>query len=288
MIVRTPEERSMEQTASTQVKLAIQTGLLPGRDLQEQFANAARYGYDGVEVNISPAFHLDERLNDLLAASESSGLPVSSICTHSIHDPLRMDPIDRNHRFERLSQLLELADELGAAGVVSVPVRPPSTFPGEQSVNDDPYALAAVMYGEWAATLPAGKSQLFLEPLNRFEASFMNRVEQAADLARRVNHPRVVALADLFHMNIEESSMAAPIIDAGPLLRHVHIADNNRHVPGDGCLTFAIPFSALNQINYQGWLALACNAPGGSRTSPEAEAAYTQSAKFVRNAWAGL
>src|SRR5215218_4152327 len=252
----------MESISNTQIKLAIQTGLLPGRDLQEQFANAARYGYDGVEVNIGPAFHLDERLNDLLAASQSSGMPVSSICTHSIHDPLNVDDVDRRHRFEQLSQLLALADELGAAGVVSVPVRPPSTF--------------------------AGKGQLFLEPLNRYEASFMNRVGQAADLARRVDHPRVVALADLFHMNIEESSMTAPIIDAGPLLQHVHIADNNRHVPGDGCLTFAIPFSALNQINYQGWLALECNAPGGSRTSPEAETAYIQSATFVRNAWAGL
>src|SRR3954469_16744955 len=99
MTIHTAEERSMEQTASTQIKLAIQTGLLPGRDLEEQFTNAARYGYDGVEVNIGPAFHLDERLNDLLAASQSSGLPVSSICTHSIHDPLRMESIDSKHRF---------------------------------------------------------------------------------------------------------------------------------------------------------------------------------------------
>src|SRR6478736_6776402 len=246
MMIRTTEERNMQQTNSTHVKLAIQTGLLPGRDLQEQFANAARYGYDGIEVNINPAFHLDDWLNDLLAASQSSGLPISSICTHPIHDPLRMEPVEREARFQRLTQLLELSDTLGASGIVSVPVRPPATFPGEQSVNVDPYSIAAELYGEWAATLPAGKSQLFLEPLNRYEASFMNRVEQATDLARRINHPRVVALADLFHMNIEESSMAAPIIDAGPLLRHVHIADNNRHVPGDGCLTFAIPFSALN------------------------------------------
>lgn len=278
----------MESTSPARVKLAIQTNLLPGRDLHEQFANAARFGYDGVEVNISPSFNLSDHRDELLAASAASGLPVSSICTHSMHDPLRMDPALRATRFQRLTEILALADELGAAGVISVPVRRPDTFPGERSVSGDPYAIAAEMLGEWVSTLPDGNSQLFLEPLNRYEATFMNRVEQAVDLAQRVNHPRVVALADLFHMNIEEASMAKPLIDAGPRLRHVHIADNNRHLPGDGCLTFAIPFAALNQAGYQGWLAVECNAPGGSRHSPGADTAYTEAASFIRNAWAGL
>ena len=115
----------MEPTSPARVKLAIQTNLLPGRDLQEQFANAARFGYDGVEVNISPSFNLSDHRDELLAASATSGLPISSICTHSMHDPLRMDPALRATRFQRLSEILALADEFGAAGVVSDPARNP-------------------------------------------------------------------------------------------------------------------------------------------------------------------
>lgn len=42
--------------------VAIQTLLLPGRDLEEKFANAARFGFDAVEVAISPQFDLASNL----------------------------------------------------------------------------------------------------------------------------------------------------------------------------------------------------------------------------------
>ena len=40
------------------MKLAVQTSRLPGADLNEQFAAAARFGFDAVEVAVGPAFDL--------------------------------------------------------------------------------------------------------------------------------------------------------------------------------------------------------------------------------------
>src|SRR5262249_58408173 len=111
------------------MKLAIQTLLLPGEGIAEQFANAARYGFDAVEVAVGSGFDLGERFDEVRRASESAGLPVCAICTHPIHDPLVPDPTDRARRFAALASLLRLADDLGARGVVSVPVRPPHAFP---------------------------------------------------------------------------------------------------------------------------------------------------------------
>ena len=117
------------------MNLAIQTNLLPGDSLEAKFDAAARYGFDGVEINVGPNFDLDRNLSATRSAMTSSGLPVSGICTHPIHDPFHADPGERQTRFERLADLVGLAGELGAAGVVSVPVRPPVSFSGEMHLR---------------------------------------------------------------------------------------------------------------------------------------------------------
>jgi sugar phosphate isomerase/epimerase len=263
------------------MNLAIQTNLLPGDSLEAKFDAAARYGFDGVEINVGPNFDLDRNLSAIRSAMTSSGLPVSGICTHPIHDPFHADPDERQTRFERLAHLVGLAGELGAAGVVSVPVRPPVAFSGEMHLDD----LAIATYSEWAALLPEGSAAVFLEPLNRYEATWLRRVGHAADLARQIGSPRVLALADLFHMNIEEADMGEPLRDAGPELGYVHMADNNRLQPGAGCLNFRVPFAALKEIGYTGWLSLECSALGGEYALAGPDVMLPIAVDFLRNHW---
>jgi sugar phosphate isomerase/epimerase len=267
------------------VKIGIQTARLPGDTLDEKFAQAKEYGFDAVEINVGPAFDLAERYDDVRQASESSGTPVCAICTHSIHDPLQSDPAERERRFAGLAEILRLADELGAAGVISVPVRRPVTFDEFSDPDRELPPFAAQVFRDWAASLPAGKSAVFLEPLNRYEATFLRRVEQAVDLAKAVDHPRVVALADLFHMNIEEANMAEPIVAAGTLLGHVHISDNNRLQPGAGCLDFQTPFAALKRINYAGYVSIECSGLGGPKADQGPEAMLRETVRFLREQW---
>lgn len=277
------------------IRLAIQTVLLPGRDLAEQFANAARYGFDGVELNAGPGFDVRAHIGEIQAASAAAGLPVAAICTHPMHDPLHPNPEQQRTRLAALADLLAVADELGAAGVISVPIRPAAAFPGSDPGGDDEdtgpepvtidMAYAKDVLGEWVTTLPAGQSQVFLEPLNRFEAKLLNRVGQAVELAHAVDHPRVVALADLFHMNIEESDLGEPLRAAGSLLGHVHIADNLRFEPGTGCLDFATPFAALHEMGYGGWVSLECYGPDGRKLSGPPDDVLPASVAFMRDRW---
>jgi sugar phosphate isomerase/epimerase len=274
---------------TSELRLAIQTLLLPGHDLQEQFANAARFGFDAVEVPVGPAFNLSERLADVVAASQASGLPVAAICTHPIHDPLQPDAEERRRRFDALAVLLAQADEIGAAGVVSVPLRPSRGYASlaeQEETVTRLTDLAVEEFGQWAERLPAGKSAVFLEPLNRFEASFLTTVGQAARIARRVGSHRVQALADLFHMNIEEDDLAQPIRDADLLLGHVHIADNNRLQPGAGCLPFDQPFAALQEIGYAGYVSIECFSLAGPRITGDPEVSLPETVRFLRERWA--
>jgi len=167
-----------------------------------------------------------------------------------------------------------------------VPHRPPGRFGSAEERAGfvaDLTERAVDAYGSWAAGLPQGSAAVFLEPLNRYESSFLNRVGQAVDIAQRIDHPRVLALADLFHMNIEEADMAAPIVDAGPLLGHVHVADNNRLEPGAGCLDLTPSFAALAEIGYGGFVSLEC---GLSATGDDRERVLAAALAYLRDEWA--
>ncbi len=265
-------------------KFAVQTIHLPGSDIAAQFDYAALFGYDAVEVAVGPEFDLIGRLSDVEAASKSAGLPVCAICTHPIHDPLHPDGAEQGRRLDTLRDLLGAADALGAVGVVSVPVRPPVTFedvPWAERWNRLRDRLIETL-GTWAASLPSGRAALLLEPLNRYETYFLNRVEQALEIAEAVNHPRVKVLADLFHMNIEEKSLGDPIRAAGPRLGHVHIADNNRLQPGLGFMDFRPAFAALREIGYQGYVSIECWSPDGPKIAGPPEDALPAALRFMR------
>lgn len=270
---------------NTAVKLAIQTVLLPGETMEEKFAAAKRGGFDGVEVNTGDVFDIVAKAGEVAAAAAASGLAVAGICTAAQHDPLVPDLADRRRRFAGLAELLRVAEDLGAAGVVSVPIRPPLAYPVGEDSHEVIAAVAVEEFKNFAASLPAGNSAVFLEPLNRYEASFLNRVGQAADIAREVNHPRVMALGDLFHMNIEEASLDQPFIEAGKMLGHVHIADNNRYEPGAGFMDLLPPFAALKSIGYDGWITIECWLPGGARLSGDPERVMPVTVRYLRDAW---
>ena len=73
---------------------------------------------------------------------------------------------------------------------------------------------------------------LALEPLNRFETSFINLTEQALELVEMIGSQRVKLMMDTFHANIEEKSLGKAIEAAGPLMVHIHANENDRGTPG--------------------------------------------------------
>jgi sugar phosphate isomerase/epimerase len=130
------------------------------------------------------------------------------------------------------------------------------------------------------AAQAAGVS-LFLEPLNRYEAYIVNRVEQGAAIAAEVG-PEIGVMADFFHMNIEEADIAASIRANAPHIVYVHVADSNRLQPGRGHLDFRPGFRALKEIGYDGPLAIECRVDG-----PYDEA-IRKAVQLIRREWAAV
>lgn len=93
---------------------------------------------------------------------------------------------------------------------------------------------------------------LGIEPLNRFETSFINTHEQAIALVDRVDHPACKIMLDTFHMNIEEKSLGAAIRATGDRLCHLHACGNDRGAPGSGNIAWGEVAEALRDIQFDG------------------------------------
>ncbi len=91
-----------------------------------------------------------------------------------------------------------------------------------------------------------------IEPLNRFETSFINLASQVNEVVDRVDSPACGVMLDTFHMNIEEKSLGDAIRSSGSRLVHLHACENDRGAPGSGNVTWDDVAQALKDINFDG------------------------------------
>jgi sugar phosphate isomerase/epimerase len=249
------------------MKLAVQDGLLPGRSLAEKLDNAAKYGFDGVELG---GGWLLDRAEEVRRAFDGHPVRFSSIC--SGYRGCLLDPVkaEREKAVADMEKLLQLGGELGAKGLIFVPI-----FGGPRIADLTPYKSAVELEHEvlaellqrLAAAAEKSKCLLLLEPLNRYETHMLNRLEQAVAVAKRVKRKGLAILADFFHMAIEEDDMPAAVRAAGKLIQHVHLADSQRLQPGTGHTDFRSAFRALNEVGFTGYMALECGLRGPAATA---------------------
>jgi D-psicose/D-tagatose/L-ribulose 3-epimerase len=95
-----------------------------------------------------------------------------------------------------------------------------------------------------------------VEPLNRFETSFINLTEQALELVKMIDSPSFKLMMDTFHANIEEKSLGKAIEMAGSQLVHVHANENDRGAAGSGHVAWAEVGAALKKVKFSGALVI--------------------------------
>jgi D-psicose/D-tagatose/L-ribulose 3-epimerase len=120
-----------------------------------------------------------------------------------------------------------------------------------------------------------------IEPLNRRETNLVNSVAETAEIARRVAHPAVRVLSDLYHVMVEGESFA-DTASAGPILAHVHVAAPDRQIPrpGHGEQELRDYFLALQSAGYDGRVSIE------ARWSGIEDA--TTSVHLMREIWASV
>jgi sugar phosphate isomerase/epimerase len=261
------------------LKIACQEGLAPGKTFAERLDNLARYGFEGVELN-GGALLERAGIEERLAALKNSPVKASSICGGITPHFISTDREKRRQSVESAKKMLDAAAELGAVGPIGVPI-----FRGDGNMPDlSPFmtrqqlrdGMMVEVLGEVAEYAGAAGAVFLLEPLNRYEAEALNRIEQAAQIIQQIGASGIMVMADFFHMHIEEANSPAAIEQVGGLIGHVHLADNQRKEPGSGDLDFVANFRALKKTGFTGYMAFECGLTG------PADEALPRSVRFLR------
>ncbi len=247
------------------VRLAAQESTLPGDSLQERFAAATSYGFDGIELGAQGEGRFAAR-RDELAAARADGVVMPSAVAHTSLFVGDFDPARRRRAIDDVKEILATLPAAGAAGLVmpngfAVFTRylPPFTPPRSDEESRAALVEALTELGRHGEDLGV---KVFLEPLNRYEDYLINTLADAVDVVREVDSPGVAVIADTFHMSIEETDVAQAIRDAGPFIEHVQLGDSGRFEPGNGHYDWPSTLGALDDIGYDGWLAMECGLSG--------------------------
>jgi sugar phosphate isomerase/epimerase len=222
-------------------------------DLPGSVRKAAALGFDAVEVFApSPvAVNVDE-LRSLL---DETGLAVAAVGTGAgwVRQKLHLveaHPTTRVAAIDFIRTIIDMGAAFGAPAIIG-------SMQGRW--QDDVDRNTAFAHLREALNTLGRHAQergvpLIYEPLNRYETNMCNTLADAAALVDSLETGNVRLLADLFHMNIEETDIAAAIRAAGKHIGHVHFVDSNRRPAGCGHLDYAPIVEALREIGYDGYL----------------------------------
>jgi sugar phosphate isomerase/epimerase len=248
--------------------------MAPGATLDERLAVLEECGYEGVEIG---GGNLPARVDEINRAVGKTKLKVSSICAGYRGSMLDADKSQRETMLADAKDILSAAADLGAVGLIVVPVFGPPRVP-DLSPFADPRQLESQLFpllladlGEHAAKV---KCMVFVEPLNRYETHFLNRLEQAIEFTKKLANPYVKIMADFFHMSIEEADIPQSLKAAGDWVQHVHLADSNRVLPGLGHTDFKAGLAALKSIGFDKYMAMECGVPGDRKPALKKSADY--------------
>jgi sugar phosphate isomerase/epimerase len=248
------------------------------KTVRERALLLQRLGYEGLELG--PEF-LGGTADSILKELEGTGIVVSAIVGSL--KLLDTDPKARTEAVELDRRRMEMAKELGASGVIEVPVFGPNRFqdlspimtPGE---IEDRLLIAGLK--QLAPDVERTGVSLLIEPLTKKETHYMNLQSHGARIIQAVGSPGFKLLSDFYHMQMEEKDIAATLAEYGRYTGYVHLADGaKRTEPGSLPFDYRPGFRALKKAGFSGWLTVEC------RATDKPEAALARALKYIKQQW---
>lgn len=225
------------------------TGSLDESGITRAITATRRAGFDILEIPMMDPKRFDRALAARLLA-EHDIEATASLGLTAATDLTSPDRAVRAAGEEMLETCIDIVHALGGrwlTGVIYSAMRKYMEPATEEGVAHAADALRRV------ADRAAGKGiRLGLEIVNRYESNVANTARGGLALLDRVDHENVSLHLDTYHMNIEESDMAQPVLDAGDALGYVHIGESHRGYLGSGTVDFDGFFRGLARAGYDG------------------------------------
>ncbi|WP_437227267.1 TIM barrel protein [Planctomicrobium sp. SH661] len=222
-------------------------------DLPAAIERSQALGFDAVELFLPGPDAVP--VPELHALLKSSGQGVAAVGTGAgmvVHQLSLSDPDEgrRSAAIEFVKKMIRFGGEFRAPAIIgSMQGRWKPEIGKVNTLNllADSLQILGQVASEYGVPL-------IYEPLNRYETNLCNTQQEGVDFLQQRGIENVLLLADLFHMNIEETSIADGLRAGGKYIGHVHFVDSNRRPAGCGHLDFSPVVSALHEIDYQGYV----------------------------------
>lgn len=237
----------------------VWTSPLTDATLPDLLHTIAGLGFDGVELPLENTGDLDpDRTAEALAAAGLRAWVVGAMAPG--RDLVATTPATVASTQAYLRSCVDLAAAVGAPAVCgpfySSTGRTWRTTPDEREQLWQDWRAALVPVVEHAAERGVA---IGIEPLNRYETSLVNTVEQGLTGLGPLlqSHAGAVGLAlDTYHLGIEERSSAAALRAAGEHLVHLQVCGSDRGAPGGDQADWPGIAKALDEIGYDGGLTI--------------------------------
>ncbi len=250
--------------------------------LETSIAKAARMGYDGVELALARADEI--HVAQICSLLQEYGLAIPTVSTGRVFAEGRVwltNP-DRAIRERAVGTLKGLIDTAAGIGATRLNVGRVRGFVADDEERDVAEARFFEAISECARHAAACGITIVVEPVNRYEINYINSVwPEGVDVVSRLGMDNVKLMPDVFHMNIEDASIAGSLRAAGSHVGYVHLADSNRWAPGQGHTDFRAILEALESIGYDDWAAVEI------LPYPSADEAAQQAVDYLRPLIAG-
>lgn len=161
----------------------------------------------------------------------------------------------RRRSWDHILHLIDLCADLGPSGVMVFGSPQQRSTVGGSSREDatkrfvDGLVSAAPHAEERGVTI-------LIEALPTIQTDVITSLDEAARLVQDINSPAVQTMFDT-HNAVEETTPHPALIEKyAPVIRHVHVNENDGGHPGTGDYDFTAVFAALSRIGYRGWVSL--------------------------------
>ena len=252
------------------MKIGVMDGVLvkPWSDL---FDEAARLGFDGVELDLRPETYLESEIwsqagrQALRQRSQGSGVEIASVCMDGVAGLMtKQDTHDDG--VQALADLRRFCDELGA-GVILFPM-----IKQRDQAEEDAIAMWRKGFKAAFAKSPGCRSKLGMESVGRTGRS----VEQALAMIAAVGSPALGVYYDVGNADYQGFDPIAEMEKLGEHLFQIHVKEIGAEM-GEGKLDFPAIFATIKEVGFDGYLALETEAGD----DPAGNAA--RNLAFVRN-----
>ena len=263
------------------MQLCCSSPMVPGATLTDKARNLKAWGFDAIGVFQQYAQWNDDVMDELRSLEDREGIrPVEFVMEGDVYgNAMSTDGELREKCRTMYRTAASVAAELGAVTEIEFqygPQDPMPLFEPYQQLSAQQREDFIDFYREMLAIVQGSSARVLLEPLNRYESRYLNRIADNVEIIDAVQHPNAGLVPDTFHMSIEESNIGESLRHAGDRIVHVQLGDSNRLLPGRGLLDWPDIFSTLAEIGYDGYLSLECS------TGPDPQLSLPRTASFLR------